>query len=201
MVREGLKRLVHSQRDMEVVGEAGDADSAVRIAGELLPDVLVLDLWMPGGSGIDVAVSLRDKAPDVKVVILTAHEETSYVVQAFETGAAGYLLKRAAPDDLARAIRAVATGGTYLDPSIARMMSSTLFGQENTAGGGDRLSERERSVLIRIAQGFSNKEIAAALELSVKTVESYKSRIAEKLGLRSRVDIVRYAATRGWLGE
>jgi len=186
---------------MEVVGEAGDAESAVRTAGELRPDVLVLDLWMPGGSGIDVAVSLRDKAPDVKIVILTAHEETSYVAQAFESGAAGYLLKRAAPDDLARAIRAVAIGGTYLDPSIARLMSSTLFGHENAAGEGDRLSERERNVLIRIAQGFSNKEIAAALELSVKTVESYKSRIAEKLGLRSRVDIVRYAATRGWLGE
>jgi len=201
MVREGLKRLVNSQRDMEVVGEAGDAESAVRTAGELRPDVLVLDLWMPGGSGIDVAVSLRDKAPDVKIVILTAHEETSYVPQAFESGAAGYLLKRAAPDDLARAIRAVALGGTYLDPSIARLMSSTLFGPENAAGEGDRLSERERNVLIRIAQGFSNKEIAAALELSVKTVESYKSRIAEKLGLRSRVDIVRYAATRGWLGE
>jgi DNA-binding NarL/FixJ family response regulator len=198
MVREGLKSLVTAQPDMLVVGEAGDAHDACRIVVELAPDVLVLDLSMPSGGGIDAAVTVRESAPGVAILVLTIHEEALYVAKTFEAGVAGYLLKRAAPDDLVRAIRAVAAGGTYLDPSIARLMVGTVFTRDRDSGDG--LSDRERQVLTRIAQGFSNKEIGGMLDLSVKTVESHKSRIAEKLGLRSRVDIVRYAAARGWLG-
>jgi DNA-binding NarL/FixJ family response regulator len=207
MVREGLKALVHSQPDMQVVGEAGDAASACQAAVDLMPDVLVLDLSMPGSDGDvgdvgDFAAAVRRRAPSVRVLVLTAHEESAYVATTLKAGVAGYLLKRAAPDDLVRAIRSVVAGGTYLDPSIAKLMVSEMF---VTAASGkssedDGLSERERQVLIRIAQGFSNKEIAAALELSVKTVESYKRRVADKLDLRTRVDIVKYAAARGWLG-
>src|SRR3954463_13849685 len=202
MVREGLKALVTLQPDMHVVGEANSGDEACRAAVDHAPDVLVLDLSMPGPPGAQVAAEIRKSAPEVAVLVLTVHEEPLYVAKTFEAGVLGYLLKRAAPDDLVRAIRTVAGGGTYLDPSIARLMVSGLFGP--TTNGvdpeDDGLSERERQVLIRNAQGFSNKEIAAALGVSVKTVESYKGRVGEKLDLRTRVDIVRYAASRGWLG-
>jgi two-component system response regulator NreC len=202
MVREGLKALVNFQPDMQVVGEANTGDQACRCAAAHAPDVLVLDLSMPDRPGAEVATEVRRTSPEVAILVLTVHEEPLYVARTFEAGVLGYLLKRAAPDDLVRAIRTVAGGGTYIDPSIARLMVSGLFGAKTNGADSqdDGLSERERQVLIRIAQGFSNKEIAGALGLSVKTVESYKSRVGEKLDLRTRVDIVRYAASRGWLG-
>ncbi|HXT15418.1 MAG TPA: response regulator transcription factor [Gemmatimonadaceae bacterium] len=202
VVREGLKALVNARPDMRVIGEAGDGESAFCAARDLTPDVLVVDLSMPGGGGADVAERVRTECPSVRVLALTVHEEPLYVGRLLDAGAAGYVLKRAAAADLVRAIRTVASGGTYIDPSIARTVVSGFLESEEAAKAvsNDGLTEREREVLVRIARGFSNKEIATALELSVKTVESYKSRVAEKLGLRSRVDIVRYAALRGWLG-
>ena len=199
VVREGLKLLVNAQADMCVVGEAADGEEAWRAAKELQPDVLVIDLSMPALGGAEATQRVRRDCPDVKVLALTVHEERLYVTQLLRAGASGYILKRAASADLVRAVRTVAAGGTYIDPSVAGALVEEYLDAGAGQPGDDSLSEREREVLLRIARGFSNKEIAATLGLSVKTVETYKGRMAEKLGLRSRVDIVRYAARRGWL--
>ena len=202
VVREGLKAVVNAQPDMRVVGEAADGEAAWRAALELAPDVLVMDLSMPVLGGAEATERVRRDCPSVKVLALTVHEERLYLTQLLRAGASGYVLKRAAAAELVRAVRTVAAGGTYIDPSVAgALVEGYLGAQEIAAPPHDALSDREREVLVRIARGFSNKEIAAALELSVKTVETYKARVAEKLGLRSRVDIVRYAAHQGWLGE
>lgn len=203
VVREGLKALVNAQPDMHVVGEAADGESAWRVAKELLPDVLVIDLSMPVMGGAEATARVRRDCPSVKVLALTVHEEQLYLTQLLRAGATGFVLKRAAAVELVRAVRSVASGGTYVDPSLTGTLVAGYLDAERAAERPehDALSEREREVLLRIARGFSNKEIAAELGLSVKTVETYKARMAEKLGLRTRVDIVRYAAQRGWLGD
>ena len=200
ILREGLKLLINAEPDMRVVGEAANGDAACQIARELSPDVVVLDLSMPVLTGAEAAARLRDVCPDIGVVALTVHEERSYVTQLLRIGARGYVLKRSASSELVNAVRRVAGGGTYIDPSIASAVvdgyvASVQSGQRSR----ERLSDREYAVLVRVSKGFSNKEIAAALDLSVKTVETYKARGAEKLGLRTRVDLVRYAARHGWL--
>ncbi len=204
VVREGLKLLVNSQPDMRVVGEAGDGAGAWEAAKMFTPDVLVMDLSMPGVDGTEATERVRRDCPTVKVVVLTVHEERIYLTRLLRAGAAGYVLKRAAAADLVRALRVVAAGGTYIDPSVAALVVDGAIDSEAVADETPApvpLSNRERDVLMRIAKGYSNKEIASSLELSVKTVETYKSRMAEKLGLRSRVDIVRYASRLGWLDE
>ena len=203
VVREGLKALVNAQPDMRVVGEAADGEAALQAARTLAPDVLVMDLSMPVLGGAEATASVRRDCPGVKVLALTVHEERLYLTQLLRAGASGYVLKRAAAAELVRAVRTVAAGGTYIDPSVAgTLVEGYLDAQEKAdEATHDALSDREREVLVRIARGFSNKEIAAALGLSVKTVETYKSRVAEKLGLRTRVEIVRYAARQGWLGD
>lgn len=201
VLREGLKVLLNSQRDMRVVGEASDGKQAWQLTKELRPDVLVIDIAMPVMSGVEAADMVRRDCPDVRVLGLTAHEEGVYLRRLLRAGAAGYVLKRAAGAELVRAVRAVAAGGKYIDPAIAgQLIQGYLAGRNSDdAAATDNLSERERDVLMRIAKGFSNKEIASVLDLSIKTVETYKARMAEKLGLRSRADMVRYAARRGWL--
>ena len=203
VVREGLKALVNAQRDMRVVGEASDGEEACRMAKELAPDVIVMDLSMPLLGGAEATERVRRDCPGVKVLALTVHEERLYMTQLLRAGASGYVLKRAAAAELVRAVRTVAAGGTYIDPSLAGAMVEGYLEAQTAAEQPVHhvLSEREREVLVRIAKGFSNKEIAGALGLSVKTVETYKGRVAEKLGLRTRVDIVRYAVVQGWLGE
>jgi DNA-binding NarL/FixJ family response regulator len=201
VVREGLRLLVDAQPDMRVVGEAADGEAAWRAAKALAPDVLVMDLSMPVLGGAQATERVRRDCPNVKVLALTVHEERDYLTQLLRAGASGYVLKRAAAAELVRAVRTVACGGTYIDPTLAGSLVEGYLDAQATSerGPDDTLSDREREVLIRIAQGFSNKEIAAELELSVKTVETYKGRVSEKLGLRTRVDIVRYAARQGWL--
>ena len=203
VVREGLKALVNAQPDMRVVGEAADGEAAWRAARALAPDVLVMDLSMPLVGGAEATARVRRDCPGVKVLALTVHEERLYLTQLLRAGASGYVLKRAAAAELVRAVRTVAAGGTYIDPSVAGAMVEVYLDAQAAAAqpAHGALSDREREVLVRIARGFSNKEIAAALALSVKTVETYKGRMSEKLGLRTRVDIVRYAAGQGWLVE
>jgi len=202
VVREGLKALINAQPGMKVVGEAGDGLTAVALANQIDPDVAVVDVSMPGLDGAQVTSRLRQDRPDRKVLALTVHEDKGYLRMLLEAGAAGYLLKRAAAEELVRAIRAVAGGGTYLDPAMAgNVVDDYVHPTEKRDVPAVDLSDREAEVVRLIALGYSNKEIAAQLRLSVKTVETYKSRSMEKLGIRSRVDIVHYAARRGWLSD
>ncbi len=201
VVREGLRLLLASQPDIEVVGVAADGESAWRAAVELAPDVLVVDLSMPVLGGAEATERVRRDCPGVRVLALTVHEERAYLTRLLRAGASGYVLKRAAAAELVRAVRTVADGGVYVDPALSGMLVEGFLGE-----GGDEppragLSEREQEVLVQMARGYSNKEIAARLGISVKTVETYKVRFSETLGLRSRVDIVRSAARQGWLDE
>lgn len=198
VVRGGLKTLIDSQPDMEVVGEAYDGEGAVRTARDLRPDVVVMDVSMPGVGGGEATARLRSEAPEVKVLALTAHEDRGYLHLLLQAGAAGYVLKRAAADDLVRAVRAVAAGETYIDPAVAGQLVPPA-GRAGELAAGVELSDREEEVLRLIAQGHPVKQIAAKLDVGVRTVETYKARAMEKLGLRTRAEAVRYAAQRGWL--
>lgn len=201
VVRTGLKALVDAQPDMSVVAEAGDGPSALKMAGESQPDVAVLDFSMPGLDGAATAEKLKQTCPNVKSLALTVHEDRSYLKQVLQAGAFGYVLKRSAAEELIHAIRVVAGGGVYLDPALAGRVVQGFVGEPAGGDSPPALSEREAEVLRLIALGFSNKEIAARLDVSVKTVETYKSRSMQKLGLHSRVDIMRVAVDRGWLHD
>jgi DNA-binding NarL/FixJ family response regulator len=201
VVREGIKALINAQPTMEVVGEAADGRNACQLAETLRPDVAVLDISMPEICGAEATGRLRRQCPAVKVLALTVHEHKSYLRLLLEAGARGYLLKRAAAEELVHAIRTVAAGGVYVDPSLAGQLVGGLVRRcaGHALSEGNDLSEREADVVRLIASGHSNKEIAAQLGLSVKTVETYKGRSLEKLGVSSRADLVRYALQRGWL--
>ena len=200
VVREGLKRLIEAQPDMMVIGEAADGREAVEKATGLCPDVAVLDVSMGEMNGVEATRRLRELCPKTKVLALTVHEDKSYLRELLDAGAVGYVLKRAAADELVRAIRSVATGGIYVDPRVAGKLLRTIVEPQTAASDiAADLSERETAVMRLLAQGYTNKEIAAQLGVSVKTVETYKARSMDKLGLRSRVDIVRIGTERGWL--
>lgn len=203
VVREGLKSLIDAQPDMHVVGEADNGGAALRAACELTPDVVVMDVSMPDMSGAEATERLRRECPQIKILALTVYEDKSYLRQMLDAGASGYVLKRAVTDELVRAIRTVAAGGSYVDPMLAGSLVSSYFNQgtaEGRAPAGE-LSERESQVLRLIAWGYSNKEIGWKLNISAKTVDTYKLRLMEKLNLRSRTDIVRYALRLGMLQE
>lgn len=201
VVRAGVKALVEAQVDMDVVGEASDGVSAVDLTRELQPHVLVVDISMPGLNGAQVVQQIKQVCPSVRVVTLTVHEDRSYLRQLLQAGANGYVLKRSAAEELIRAIRTVADGGTYIDPLLAGKLVSNAPGRRSVEDALQRtqLSEREEEVLRLIAEGHSNKLIANRLGLSTKTVETYKTRSLEKLGLHTRADIVRHALQQGWL--
>ncbi len=188
---------------MEVTGEAGDGRAACELVPALRPDVVVMDVSMPGMSGARATEQLRQACPGVKVMALTVHEDKGYLRQLLEAGAAVNVLKRAAAAELIRAIRTVAAGGVYLDPALAGAVVGGFVRKPAGKGvpEGSDLSDREAEVVRLAAAGHSNKEIAGRLSLSVKTVETYKARSLEKLGLHSRADLVRYALRRGWLQE
>jgi DNA-binding NarL/FixJ family response regulator len=200
VVLAGIKALIQAAPEMELVGEASDGRAALQLITATLPDVAVIDVSMPLLAGVDLARALSEQCPGVKTLVLTVHEDRAYVQQLLQAGARGYVLKRSAADELVRAIRVVFAGDLHIDPAIARKMLSAISGASATPARGD-LSEREEEVLRLAAQGFSLKEAAAKLALSVKTVETYKARATEKLGLRTRAEIVRYGAARGWLDE
>ena len=199
VVLAGIEALLLRAPDIEVVGQATRGDEALRLFSGLAPDVVVADISMPGLNGIELARRLTAESPDIKIIALTVHEDRAYVQPLLEAGARGYLLKRSAAEDLVRAIRAVSEGGVYLDPVVAgkAIEASTA----NPVAMGGELSDREREVLRLTAEGHSNKEIAARLEVSAKTVETYKGRASTKLGLRTRADIVRYGVAQGWLNR
>ena len=203
VVREGLKSLVNAQPDMHVVGEAADGDAAWRAACRLAPDVVVMDVSMPEMGGAEATGRLKRECPQVRVLALTVYEDKGYLRQMLDAGASGYILKRAVTDELVRAIRTVAAGGSYVDPTLAGSLVSSYFNQDTAEGRSPagELSERESQVLRLIAWGYSNKEIGWKLNISAKTVDTYKLRLMEKLNLRSRTDIVRYALRQGLLQE
>ena len=187
ILREGLAMLVNAQPDMEVVGEASTGAEAFDLACRLQPDIAVLDVTMPVMGGAEAAENIRETCPDVRVIALTRHSDPAYLRRLLRAGASGYVLKKSAAATLIGAIREVAGGGSYIEPEMREPV------------GGELLSAREEEVLRAIAWGRSNKEVAAELGLSVKTVESYRATATGKLTLRTRADIVRYAVGRGWL--
>jgi DNA-binding NarL/FixJ family response regulator len=200
VVRAGLRALIAGQSDLEVAGEAADGRAAVEAIRQLRPDVAVLDLTMPILNGAEAAAQLRRDCPAVKVVVLTIHEDTAYLRQLLEVGVTGYVPKRAAGEDLIAAIRAVIQGGTYLHPTVAKKLVQPFVGRQTGANAlGPDLSDREREVTILMVRGHTNKEIAAQLGISVKTVEAHKKNAFTKLGFRTRAELVQYAVEQRWL--
>ena len=203
VMREGLRALINAQPDMEVVGEASDGRAALGKARELGPDVVVMDVSMPELNGIQATEQLKRERPEVRVLALTAYDDSGYLRQLLEAGASGYVLKKVAAEELIKAIRVVAAGGVYLDPTLAGKVVSGFVDKKKLKGSrqGSDLSEREKEVLRLIAWGHTNKQIGAQLNISVKTVETHKANLMEKLDLHSRADIVRYALHQGWLHD
>ncbi len=193
VVRDGLRRLVEGAGDMTVVAEAADGREAIRKAREISPDVAVVDISMPGLDGLEVVRQIRSANPDLPVLILTMHEEEQYVVRAIGAGAKGYITKRSAAEQLLQAIRKVHSGGRYLGDSASEALAARMA---KGGGGGsllDLLSDREIQVLRSLALGGSNREIAEAYSLSVKTVDTYRSRLLKKLDLRNNAELTRFA--------
>lgn len=209
VLRAGLKALLGTQPDLVVVGEASNGAEALRLAESLQPDIVLLDLSMPGVDGLVTLRQMRQHAPRARVLILTMYAEESFLRAALAEGAAGYILKRSAEEDLLAALRAVARGEAFLDPALTRaLIDGYLAGQgaptpQRAApeADSDGLTAREIEVLRLIAQGYTNAEIAERLVISVKTVETHKAHIMEKLGRRSRVELVRYALEKGLLAD
>ena len=199
IVLAGITALLQATPDIEVVGHAATGPAALAVIREVQPDVAVIDISLPGLSGIELARRVARDCPAVRLLALTVHEDQAYLREMLDAGARGYLLKRSAADELTRAVRAVAAGGLFLDPAIAGK-AVALPAAPSVADEQASLSPREDDVLRHTALGLSNKEIAAQLNISTKTVETYKARALEKLALRTRSDIVRYGAGRGWLG-
>ncbi|HJQ27279.1 MAG TPA: response regulator transcription factor [Blastocatellia bacterium] len=202
-VREGIKMLINAQPDMEVVSEASDGLTAISRAQAVLPDVVLMDVSMPGATGFQATEKLNQTCPQVKVVALTRHRDKAYLQQLVRAGADGYVLKQSPAEELLRAIRAVASGGQYLDTALTGKVLAGYAGEHPSAKGGSQpwISRREEEVLKLIAWGNSNKEIAAKLDISVKTVEAHRANAMRKLDLHSRIDIVRFALLQGWLNE
>jgi DNA-binding NarL/FixJ family response regulator len=200
-VRHGLKLLIDGQPDMHVVSEAGDGETTIQQAIALKPDVVVVDISMPGMNGLVATRRLKQQQPETAIVTLTRHADDAYLQELLRAGASGYVLKQSAPSELLHAIRAVAAGGQYLDSTLTARVTAGFLGREGKreSKSAVALSERESAVLRLIASGYSNKEIAGRLTLSVKTVEAHKANAMRKLGLKGRIDIVKYAVLQGWL--
>lgn len=200
VVRSGIRLLLERQDDIEVVGEAGNAKDALFRARALKPDVILLDVVMPGESGIDVLPRLLEESPETKVLVLSMQDDPSYVREAFAAGAQGYVLKEAADEEVVSAVREIAKGGRYVHPTLgARMVAAEA--EERAAADADPLSERERDVLRLLALGHTNQEIAEKLYISVRTAESHRAHIMQKLRLATRAELVRYALSHGLLTD
>lgn len=193
IVLAGVTALLQSAAEIELVGEAANGTEALAVIRATRPDVGIVDLSMPGVTGLELVARVAESCPTVRLLVLTMHEDAAHVQQMLKAGVRGYVLKRSAAQDLIGAVRAVAAGGMYVDPAVA----ARLFGAPHNDTPG--LSDREAAVLRMTAQGLPNKEIAHRLGIGVKTTETYKARAAEKLGLSNRAEIIRYGISQGWL--
>ncbi len=202
ILREGIRTLLQKVPDIEVVGEAGDGGEAVTKVEQLVPDVVLMDITMPGMSGLEATRQIKQKYPQVKVLILTIHETNQYLSQMLQAGASGYVVKTTANSELISAIRAVHQGDVYLYPSITRMLVEDYLqrvkgGEERTSYEG--LTNREREILALIAEDKKNKEIADLLGISVRTVQAHRTNIMDKLGAHDRTELVKYAISKGMI--
>ncbi|MBV8256404.1 MAG: response regulator transcription factor [Actinobacteria bacterium] len=200
LVRSGLRRVLEAEDDITVEDEGGNADEAVRLARLHKPDVVVLDVVMPGRSGLDAAPEIRQAAPDAKILVLSMEDDPSYVRKAFAEGASGYLLKEAAEADLVAAVREVSGGGQYVHPALGARLAAAEA-EARAKAEADPLSDREREVLRLLALGHTNQEIAKMLYISVRTAETHRAHIMQKLRLSTRAELVRYALQQGLLDE
>ncbi len=202
VLRSGLKLMLHAQPDMEVVGEAGEGQETMALLERSVPDVLLLDLSMPGLDGMQVLELVQERYPQLKVLVLTMHDDEEYVKRVLSLGARGYILKRAADVELLAAIRAVYRGEIFIDHAVAGILVRQAFPvrtERETGKVGETLSEREQEVLQLVAMGYTNRQIAEKLVISIKTVESHKAHVKDKLALKGRSDLVRYAVQHGLL--
>lgn len=199
VIRDGLKLILDNHPDFQVVGEACRGEDACSKVQALKPDVVLMDVAMPGLGGAAATRRIRESCPQTRVLALSAYEDDAYIRQLLAFGASGYLLKQSATNEIARAIRIVAAGDTYTDPTILSRREAASKRQK--AGGVEILSNRESEILRYTARGMTNKEIANLMMISVKTVETYKTRFCRKLNLQSRADIVRFALLQGWLNS
>jgi len=193
IVRAGLRRIVEESGEMEVIAEAADGREAIDQVHETLPDVAVIDISMPGLDGLEVVSQLRNHYPQLPILILTMHEEGQYVVRAIEAGAMGYLTKQSAPEQLVKAIRRVHSGSRYVTDDAAEALALRIARGAQGQSALDSLSMRELQVLRRLAMGHTNREIARAYHISIKTVDTYRSRLLKKLNLRNNADLSRFA--------
>jgi len=201
VLRAGLRALLAAQDDLEVVGEASDGAEAIRLCQTLRPDVVVMDIGMPGVSGIDATARIKRDLPGTKVLILSMHDDRGYLRQVLRVGASGYVLKKAADTELLAAIRAAARGEVFLDPTLAKALVDEVMEPKTAGGEAPALSDREREVLRLLAHGHTNQQVADRLCISVKSVETYKARLMEKLGLKGRAELVRHALQHGLLKD
>ncbi|MEW6127460.1 MAG: response regulator transcription factor [Acidobacteriota bacterium] len=203
IVREGLKALVNAQPDMRVIGEANHGYEAIQAVKNLQPDIIIMDVTMPKLNGLEATKKLKQICPQVKILTLTRHAEAGFIQQLLRAGAEGYVLKQSASAELIRAIRALGAGNNYLDPAITGKVMTGYAGKEVkiSVDPKNAISDREEEIIRLVAWGYSNKEIANRLEISVKTVETHKTNIMKKLNFRGRIDMVRYALLRGWLKD
>ena len=198
LVRAGIRALLMQMADVDVVGEASDGREALALVAQHRPDLLLIDIAMRGMNGLDAAALARNQFPDVKVIILSMHPTEEYVIQALRAGAAGYLLKDAASIELELALRAVINGGTYLSPAISRTVIDAYLARSSVTGApAEPLTARQREILKLVAGGQSTKEIAFALDISVKTVETHRAQIMERLGIHDVPGLVKYAMRMG----
>jgi two-component system response regulator NreC len=203
ILRAGLRMLVNAQADMEVVSEASDGEKAIQTARETKPDVALLDLTMPRVGGMKALQQMARECGEVRVLVLTMHDDPAYLRSALAAGASGYLLKRAVDAELIAAIRAVHRGGVFVDPRLANVLVQDVLAKKSRKAGSAEpaniLSHRELQVLTLVARGYTSAEIAKQIFVGVKTIETYRSRLAEKLGLRTRSDVIRFAVQMGLL--
>ena len=198
VLRAGLRALLNAEPDLEVIAEASDGNDALRLASELRPDIVLLDISMPGPGGIEVTRRLKEALPELRVLILTAHEDESMLREAVQAGAAGYIIKRAVESELINAIHAVWRGDLYVHPAMTRaLLRETSLFPVSAEPAVESLTPREIEVLRLIAKGYTNGQVAKELNLSVRTVESHRANLMGKLELRSRVELVRYAMEHG----